>query len=96
MLPFLQKPFRLDQFKQRLSLLTSIAPASLGEAALESALRNNQLELWYQPKIGLKSRQVCGAEGRSSVCAIRRVGFYCRRSFFRDQVTRCIIHSPIS
>ena len=62
MLPFLQKPFRLDQFKQRLSLLTSIAPASLGEAALESALRNNQLELWYQPKIGLKSRQVCGAE----------------------------------
>ena len=62
MLPFLQKPFRLDQFKDRLSLLGTVAPAAAGDAALENALRNNQLELWYQPKIDLKSRRMCGAE----------------------------------
>jgi EAL domain-containing protein (putative c-di-GMP-specific phosphodiesterase class I)/FixJ family two-component response regulator len=62
MLPFLQKPFRLDQFKDRLRLLGSVSPAAPGEALLEDALRNNQLELWYQPKINLRSRQIVGAE----------------------------------
>jgi EAL domain-containing protein (putative c-di-GMP-specific phosphodiesterase class I)/ActR/RegA family two-component response regulator len=62
MLPFLQKPFRLDQFKERLRMLGSVAPASPGDALLEHALRNNQLELWYQPKINLATRQMCGAE----------------------------------
>jgi EAL domain-containing protein (putative c-di-GMP-specific phosphodiesterase class I) len=62
MLPFLQKPFRLEQFKDRLRLVGSVTPASPGDAALENALRNNQLDLWYQPKINLKTRQVCGAE----------------------------------
>ena len=37
-------------------------PAAAGDAALEHALRNNQFELWYQPKIDLKSRRTCGAE----------------------------------
>ena len=62
MLPFLQKPFRIDQFKDRLRLVGSVVASSPGEAALENALRNNQLELWYQPKIDLKSRRLCGAE----------------------------------
>jgi EAL domain-containing protein (putative c-di-GMP-specific phosphodiesterase class I)/ActR/RegA family two-component response regulator len=62
MLPFLQKPFRIDQFKDRLRLVGSVVASSPGEAALENALRNNQLELWYQPKIDLKSRRICGAE----------------------------------
>jgi DNA-binding response OmpR family regulator len=53
MLPFLQKPFRIDQFKDRLRLVGSVVASSPGEAALENALRNNQLELWYQPKIDL-------------------------------------------
>ena len=61
MLPFLQKPFRLDQLKQRLRLVTH-AETAPSEAIFENALRNNQLELWYQPKIELPSRRVCGAE----------------------------------
>jgi DNA-binding response OmpR family regulator len=61
MLPFLQKPFRLEQLKQRLGL---VAPAAVApsEAVFENALRNNELELWYQPKIDLQSHQACGAE----------------------------------
>jgi DNA-binding response OmpR family regulator len=63
MLPFLQKPFRLDQFKERLRLLGSAMPASPGDALLEHALRNNQLELWYQPKITLRPA-ACAAPRR--------------------------------
>ena len=62
MLPFLQKPFLLEQFTERLGLLASIRPPVTSEIDLENALRNGQLELWYQPKIGLNSRLVCGAE----------------------------------
>jgi EAL domain-containing protein (putative c-di-GMP-specific phosphodiesterase class I) len=62
MLPFLQKPFLLEQFTERLDFLASIRPPVTSEIALENALRNGQLELWYQPKIGLNSRLVCGAE----------------------------------
>ena len=62
MLPFLQKPFLLEQFTERLDLLASIKPAVASEGALESALRNGQLELWYQPKIDLNSWLVSGAE----------------------------------
>ena len=63
MLPSLKKPFRLDNFR------ASLAEAKKPEAAdvsngpdLESALRHNWLELWYQPKIELKSMEICGAE----------------------------------
>jgi EAL domain-containing protein (putative c-di-GMP-specific phosphodiesterase class I)/ActR/RegA family two-component response regulator len=62
MLPFLQKPFRLDQFKDRLRLLGTLSPAAPADATFENALRNNQLELWYQPKINLKTRALGGAE----------------------------------
>jgi EAL domain-containing protein (putative c-di-GMP-specific phosphodiesterase class I) len=62
MLPFLQKPFSLAELKDRLRLLSSTAPAPSTESTFETALRANQLELWYQPKIDLESRQICGAE----------------------------------
>jgi EAL domain-containing protein (putative c-di-GMP-specific phosphodiesterase class I)/ActR/RegA family two-component response regulator len=62
MLPFLRKPFQLEQFTQRLNLLHwGKAPAQEG-VDLENALRNGYLELWYQPKIDLKSGLTCGAE----------------------------------
>jgi EAL domain-containing protein (putative c-di-GMP-specific phosphodiesterase class I)/CheY-like chemotaxis protein len=62
MLPFLRKPFQLEQFMQRLNLLAlSKAPAE-HEVDLENALRNGYLELWYQPKVDLNSGLVCGAE----------------------------------
>jgi EAL domain-containing protein (putative c-di-GMP-specific phosphodiesterase class I) len=62
MLPFLQKPFQLEKFAERLDLLASIKPRVTSDVALESALRNGQLELWYQPKIDLNSWLVSGAE----------------------------------
>jgi len=76
MLPPLRKPFRPADVKQRLtSLVTETAqskPAAAPAPAnpptnftirLDEALRNDWLELWYQPKIDLKSLTVCGAEG---------------------------------
>ena len=62
MLPFLQKPFRLHEFQDRLRLLAHVPSNAPTGADFENALRNNQLELWYQPKIDLKSRRMCGAE----------------------------------
>ena len=62
MLPFLRKPFQLEQFMQRLNLLASSKTPAQREDDLENALRNGYLELWYQPKIDLNSGLVCGAE----------------------------------
>jgi EAL domain-containing protein (putative c-di-GMP-specific phosphodiesterase class I) len=62
MLRFLRKPFRLEELKARLAEVTEPTGVATGGADLESALRNNWLELWYQPKIDLKSMAVCGAE----------------------------------
>ena len=62
MLPFLQKPFRLQEFQERLRLLDPQPATARNDADFENALRNNQLELWYQPKIDLKSQKLCGAE----------------------------------
>lgn len=73
MIPFLQKPFGVDDLKGRLEAIAwSEAPERLSntmpaESAtervdLEEALRENWLEMWYQPKIDLKSLSPCGAE----------------------------------
>jgi EAL domain-containing protein (putative c-di-GMP-specific phosphodiesterase class I) len=62
MLPFLRKPFELEQLTERLDLVTLVAERGGGEADVETALRNGYLELWYQPKINLDSGLVCGAE----------------------------------
>ena len=57
----LHKPFRLEQLRERLRAVRRDVPARF-DASLAVGLRNNWLELWYQPKIELKSRLVCGAE----------------------------------
>jgi EAL domain-containing protein (putative c-di-GMP-specific phosphodiesterase class I)/ActR/RegA family two-component response regulator len=62
MLPFLQKPFRVEALRERLRMLPAGDARAPREATLENALRNSQLELWYQPKIDLKLNQICGAE----------------------------------
>jgi EAL domain-containing protein (putative c-di-GMP-specific phosphodiesterase class I)/ActR/RegA family two-component response regulator len=74
MLQPLRKPFRVDNLKERLTQrpneskpVPKHAPgigAPVREPALHlcDALRNDWLELWYQPKIDLKSLSVCGAE----------------------------------
>ncbi len=76
MLPPLKKPFRPSDIKERLSTHVVAAAhskdrdAESGERAprkaplqLLEAVRNNWLELWYQPKFDLKSFLICGAEG---------------------------------
>ena len=70
MLPPLQKPFRLADLKASVQAVPGIPakPVELpapAEAAIDlaTALNDNRLEVWYQPKIDLKTRMVCGAEG---------------------------------
>ena len=61
MLPSLHKPFKIQDFKERLGLVVSHKqPAEAAD--FETALQNNWLELWYQPKIDLSSMLICGAE----------------------------------
>jgi EAL domain-containing protein (putative c-di-GMP-specific phosphodiesterase class I)/ActR/RegA family two-component response regulator len=75
MLPPLQKPFRGHDLKNRIAQPVSDKAAMAEDSAaktgaaksgvamsLRDALRNDCLELWYQPKIELKSLSVCGAE----------------------------------
>jgi EAL domain-containing protein (putative c-di-GMP-specific phosphodiesterase class I)/CheY-like chemotaxis protein len=62
MLPPLHKPFRIDELRARLAVVFDGAYRQASSARLEEALRNDWLELWYQPKIELGSRKVCGAE----------------------------------
>jgi EAL domain-containing protein (putative c-di-GMP-specific phosphodiesterase class I)/FixJ family two-component response regulator len=77
MLPSLQKPFRVSDLKSRLTAIGAAeSPAARSKAAVEpkpaaarefminlpEAERNGWLELWYQPKIDLKTLSVSGAE----------------------------------
>jgi DNA-binding response OmpR family regulator len=54
MLEPLRKPFRIDQLRERIAPVTRDAP-SRDDASLEAALQHQWLELWYQPKIDLRS-----------------------------------------
>jgi diguanylate cyclase (GGDEF)-like protein len=74
MLTPLRKPFRAANLKQRLTAPRGDMPAAAAERSpddkspkdvliqLVDALRNNWLEVWYQPVIDLKSMTVFGAE----------------------------------
>ena len=57
----LRKPFRLEQLRERLETARRDVPARF-DAGLAAALQHEWLELWYQPKIDLRSRMLCGAE----------------------------------
>jgi EAL domain-containing protein (putative c-di-GMP-specific phosphodiesterase class I) len=69
MCPPLQKPFRSEAIRQAIAsvplwdrpeITISLAPAI--EPRLDEAIANDWLELWYQPKIDLRTRSVAGAE----------------------------------
>lgn len=77
MLPYLQKPFRVTDLKSRLTAIggpESLPPRSKAAPApkpaavreyvinLQEAEQSGWLELWYQPKIDLKTLSVSGAE----------------------------------
>jgi EAL domain-containing protein (putative c-di-GMP-specific phosphodiesterase class I)/ActR/RegA family two-component response regulator len=62
MLQPLMKPFRLEALRERLRGAHHREMLPSGGVNLEAALKNKWLELWYQPKIDLRSMMVCGAE----------------------------------
>jgi EAL domain-containing protein (putative c-di-GMP-specific phosphodiesterase class I)/FixJ family two-component response regulator len=71
MLPSLQKPFRSADLKNRWLQQLEPAPTSSKSASptraktlidLADAIREGWLEVWYQPKINLRSLTVSGAE----------------------------------
>jgi EAL domain-containing protein (putative c-di-GMP-specific phosphodiesterase class I)/FixJ family two-component response regulator len=77
MLPVIQKPFRPDairaavknHFSQLHALQEKAPPVAAGIpvtpewASLDEILDRGWLEVWYQPKIDLKQKYLCGAEG---------------------------------
>lgn len=60
MLEPLRKPFRVNELRERVSPVNKDTRNT--DTSLGTALQNRWLELWYQPKIDLKSMLVCGAE----------------------------------
>lgn len=62
MLPFLRKPFRIAELTARVAAVTNSGGGTAGDVSLPTALQNNWLEVWYQPKFDLKSMLVGGAE----------------------------------
>jgi EAL domain-containing protein (putative c-di-GMP-specific phosphodiesterase class I) len=62
MLEPLRKPFRVEELRGRVGPAHSRLEAPRTDATLEAALQNKWLELWYQPKIDLRTMMVCGAE----------------------------------
>ena len=52
---------------ERRSLIDSMSPATPPRVALAEALRNKWFELWYQPKIDLKRKQLAGAEALARI-----------------------------
>jgi EAL domain-containing protein (putative c-di-GMP-specific phosphodiesterase class I)/ActR/RegA family two-component response regulator len=63
MRPPLEKPFRAEAIRHIISSLhLDHRPGGVG-VSLDEAIANNLLELWYQPKIDLRSSTLAGAEG---------------------------------
>jgi len=58
----LAKPFRTEAIRQIINS-ARLAERPLPVVDLDEALANNWLELWYQPKIDLRNKRLCGAEG---------------------------------
>ena len=63
MLPPLQKPFRPEAIRHVVSSLHLDDQPGGADVSLDEAIANNWLELWYQPKIDLRTSTLAGAEG---------------------------------
>jgi EAL domain-containing protein (putative c-di-GMP-specific phosphodiesterase class I)/CheY-like chemotaxis protein len=62
MLPPITKPFRADAIRQVITR-AHLSDGPLTIVGLDEALAQGWLELWYQPKIDLRSKTLAGAEG---------------------------------
>ncbi len=56
------------------------AAAALPRIAISEALRNDWIEIWYQPKIDLKRKYLAGAEALARIPI--RGSVFCRRAVF--------------
>ncbi len=74
MLPSLRKPFRAAELKAALEAPAKSDPPGTQQPAssppprpqninLREALQQHWLEVWYQPKVDLRTQTICGAEG---------------------------------
>jgi EAL domain-containing protein (putative c-di-GMP-specific phosphodiesterase class I)/CheY-like chemotaxis protein len=70
MCPPLEKPFRREAIQRAIATLPLFARSDIAVSAapqvqpgLDVALANNWLELWYQPKIDLRTGGLAGVEG---------------------------------
>jgi EAL domain-containing protein (putative c-di-GMP-specific phosphodiesterase class I)/CheY-like chemotaxis protein len=63
MRPPLEKPFRAEAIRHAVSGLQLDHRPGRVEVGLDEAIANNWLELWYQPKIDLRTSTLAGAEG---------------------------------
>ncbi len=59
----MQPPHRPDLMRRMLQDLGLLRKAGKAAVTLGDALKNNWLELWYQPKIDLAAKRLVGAEG---------------------------------
>ena len=64
MLPPLRTPFRDSDLQDNLSAFLPIPPSPSLPIDVDEALRNNWLELWYQPKIDLHRMSLRAAEAQ--------------------------------
>ena len=74
MLPPLYTPCRYEDLRDRLGAVVAADPVVLPPIDLARALREGWLELWYQPKIDIRSLALAGTEAlvrmRHPVCGI--------------------------
>ena len=63
MRPPLEKPFRTDAIRHVISSLRLDHHPAAADVSLDEVIANNWLELWYQPKIDLRTSTLAGAEG---------------------------------
>lgn len=75
MCPPLEKPFRREAIQRAIATLplfarseVAVSPAPQVQPGLDVALANNWLELWYQPKIDLRTGSLVGVEGLVRYC----------------------------
>jgi EAL domain-containing protein (putative c-di-GMP-specific phosphodiesterase class I)/CheY-like chemotaxis protein len=75
MCPPLEKPFRREDIQRVVASLPPFAPPQVTlsiapplQPGLDIALANGWLELWYQPKIDLRTKALVGAEGLIRYC----------------------------
>jgi EAL domain-containing protein (putative c-di-GMP-specific phosphodiesterase class I)/CheY-like chemotaxis protein len=62
MLEPMGKPFRVETMRERLAQARDLEERAPSDISLEAAIKNSWLELWYQPKIDLRTMLICGAE----------------------------------